>query len=50
MSEEKSVEPKANTDELTKTKKPSDIQLSEEELSKANGGFAQVKIGFNPES
>jgi hypothetical protein len=51
MSEEKSVEPKATADELTKTKKPSDIQLNEEELSKTaagdSGGYLKVK--FSPD-
>jgi len=30
-----------NADELAKTKKPGDVQLTEEELSKASGGEIQ---------
>jgi len=40
MSDEKPVN---SADDLTKTKKPSDIQLNEEELSKVSGG---LKITF----
>ncbi len=40
MSEEKKI----HTDELTKTKKPGDVQLTEEELSKAAGGAVDMFI------
>jgi hypothetical protein len=43
MSEQKSVEPKAIADELTKTSKPADTQLTEEELSKASAGGGKVQ-------
>jgi hypothetical protein len=50
MSEDKSI----NADELIKAKKPTDIQLNEEELSKASAGsvsfaFNKVKVSYNPE-
>jgi hypothetical protein len=47
MSEEKPVEPKATPDELAKSKKPADIQLTEEELSKpsAASGWDSVTNG-----
>jgi hypothetical protein len=37
VSDEKPIESK-NTDDLTKTKKPADIQLNAEELKKVSGG------------
>jgi hypothetical protein len=39
MSEERTI----NADDLTKTRKPGDIQLTEEELSKASGGLGDIK-------
>jgi hypothetical protein len=46
-------EERINADELTKAKKPGDVQLTEEELSKASGGasdyFLQLK-GVDGES
>ena len=38
MSDERPMESKTPADDLTKTKKPSDIQLNEEELNKVSGG------------
>lgn len=36
-----------HTDELTKTKNPNDVQLTEEELSKAAGGAVDIFIKLN---
>jgi bacteriocin-like protein len=39
MSDEKNIDSKnPSADDLTKTKKPGDIQLSEEELKQVSGG------------
>jgi len=43
--EEKPIKP----DDLTKTKKPGDVKLTEEELSKASGGYSKIKISYNLE-
>jgi hypothetical protein len=40
MSNEKQFDPNASADELAKPKKPGDVQLSEEDLSKVTGGAA----------
>jgi len=45
MNEEKPVGAKVtNTDELTRTQKPGDVQLTEEDLSKASGGVSDISI------
>jgi bacteriocin-like protein len=41
MSDEKPMEP-TSADELAKTKKPADIQLSEEDLNEVSGGIMKV--------
>ena len=38
MSEEKEMPKGQPAEDLTKTKKPGDVQLTEEELAKASGG------------
>jgi len=42
MSSEKQFNPNASADELAKTKKPGDVQLSEEDLSKVTGGATDM--------
>ena len=45
MSEEKMNESKGTSpDELTKTTKPSDVQLTEEDLATASGGLSIMKV------
>jgi len=46
MSDEKPIESKnESADDLTKSKKPGDIQLNEEELKDVSGGGTHIKSG-----